>query len=46
MVLGVLFSLILFYISYKIFLKFNIEWEYTLVGNEIRFSKIINKEWN
>lgn len=43
LVLGMLAALLLYYAAYKIFLKFNIEWEYTLVGNEIRFSKIINK---
>lgn len=43
LVLGLLVAALLYYAAYKIFLKFNIEWEYTLVGNEIRFSKIINK---
>ena len=33
----------LYYLSYKIFLRFYIDWEYILVGDEIRFSKIINK---
>ena len=34
---------LLYYLSYKLFLLFNIEWEYTLVQDEIRFSKVINK---
>lgn len=34
---------LLYYLSYKIFCNFSVEWEYTLVGDEIRFSKITNK---
>lgn len=41
--LGIIACAILYYIAYKIFCSFTVEWEYTLVGNELRFSKIINK---
>ena len=34
---------LLYYFAYKVFCNFYVEWEYTLVENEIRFSKIINK---
>lgn len=33
----------LYYFAYKIFCRFTVEWEYTLVDDEIRFAKIINK---
>ena len=41
--LGVVACALLYYLSYKVFNSFNIEWEYTLVDSEIRFSKVINK---
>lgn len=41
--LGVVACAFLYYLSYKVFNNFNIEWEYTLVDSEIRFSKVINK---
>ncbi len=31
------------YVSYRIYMSFNIDWEYILVDDEIRFTKIINK---
>ena len=34
---------ILYYVAYKIFCRFTVDWEYTLVDDEIRFAKIINK---
>lgn len=34
---------VLYYISYKLFCMFTVDWEYTLVSDEIRFAKIINK---
>lgn len=33
----------LFYLSYKMFFSFYIEWEYVFVEDEISFSKIMNK---
>lgn len=41
--LGILACAVLYYIAYRIFCNFTVEWEYTLVSNELRFSKIINK---
>lgn len=41
--ISVIACALLYYLSYKLFLLFNIEWEYTLVQDEIRFSKVINK---
>ncbi len=41
--LGIIACAVLYYVAYKIFCSFNVEWEYTLVGTELRFSKIINK---
>lgn len=34
---------VLYYVSYKIFVLFYVEWEYVLVDDEVRFSKITNK---
>ena len=34
---------VLYYIAYKIFILFYIDWEYVVVDDEIRFSKITNK---
>ncbi len=34
---------ILFYVAYRMFMNFYIEWEYTFVTNEISFAKIMNK---
>ena len=42
-VLAVLVCAGLYYLGYKIFNSFYIEWEYTLVSNEISFAKIVNK---
>ena len=33
----------LYYVAYKVFCRFYVDWEYTLVDDEIRFAKIINK---
>lgn len=41
--LSVVACALLYYLSYRIFNSFNIEWEYTLVDSELRFAKIINK---
>jgi hypothetical protein len=43
LMLGIVACAVLYYVAYKVFCSFNVEWEYTLVGNELRFSKIINK---
>lgn len=43
LVLSLVACALLYYLSFKIFTRFNIEWEYTLVQDEIRFSKVINK---
>ena len=42
-ILAVLVCAGLYYLGYKIFNSFYIEWEYTLVSNEIYFAKIVNK---
>lgn len=41
--LSIVLCAVLCFVAYKIYCSFDIEWEYTLVDNEIRFSKIINK---
>lgn len=41
--LALIACLVICYFVYKNFGKFNIEWEYILVGSELRFSKIIDK---
>ncbi len=41
--LSCLVCAVLYYVAYKIFCRFYVEWEYTLVDDEIRFAKIINK---
>ncbi len=41
--LSCLVCAILYYVAYKIFCRFTVDWEYTLVDDEIRFAKIINK---
>lgn len=33
----------LYFLAYKIFCNFAVDWEYTLVDDEIRFAKIINR---
>ena len=43
LILGVVLCALLYFLAYRVFCSFNVEWEYTLVGNELRFSKIINK---
>jgi hypothetical protein len=43
-VLGIAICAVLCYFSYRWFLSFNYELEYTLVEDEIHFAKIINKE--
>ena len=40
---AILISIGLFYLAYKLFISFILEYEYTFVENEIRFAKIINK---
>jgi hypothetical protein len=42
--LGVVLCAGLCYLAYRLFLSFNYELEYSLLENEISFSKIINKE--
>lgn len=42
--IGILLCAGLCYLAYRLFLSFNYELEYTLLENEIAFSKIINKE--
>lgn len=42
--LGVLLCAGLCYLAYRLYLSFFFEWEYTLLEDEIRFGKIINKE--
>ena len=42
--LGILLCAVLCYISYRLFVGFYYELEYSLLENEITFSKIINKE--
>ncbi len=41
--LAIIACAVLYYLAYKIYCRFNVEWEYILVGDELRFSKIINK---
>lgn len=43
-IIGIFLCAILCYISYRIMMSFNFELEYTLLENEISFSKVINKE--
>ena len=42
--IGIAACAILSFIAYKLFLSFFFEWEYTLLEDEVRFGKIINKE--
>ncbi len=42
--IGIFLCAGLCYLSYRLYLSFNYELEYTLLENEIAFSKIINKE--
>lgn len=42
--IGILLCAGLCYLSYRLFLSFNYELEYSLLENEITFTKIINKE--
>ncbi len=42
--IGILLCAVLCYISYRLFVSFNYELEYTLLEDEIIFSKVINKE--
>lgn len=42
--IGVLLCAGLCWLSYRLYLSFFFEWEYTLLEDEIRFGKIINKE--
>ena len=41
--LAIIICALSLFASYRIFTSFNIDWEYILVDDEIRFSKIINK---
>ncbi len=43
LMVAVVISAILYYVSYKIFNSFNVDYEYSLVDDELRFAKIINK---
>lgn len=42
--IGIAACAILSFIAYKLYLTFFFEWEYTLLEDEVRFGKIINKE--
>ncbi len=42
--IGILLCAGLCYLAYRLFLSFIFEWEYSLLENEITFTKIINKE--
>lgn len=42
--IGIAVCAVLCYVSYRLFLSFNYELEYSLVQDEIGFAKIINKE--
>lgn len=43
LMVAIVISAILYYVSYKIFNSFNVDYEYSIVDDEIRFAKIINK---
>lgn len=43
LMVAIVISAILYYVSYKIFNSFNVDYEYSIVEDEIRFAKIINK---
>ncbi len=43
-VIGILLCAGICYLSYRVFLSFNYELEYTLLEDQITFTKIINKE--
>ena len=43
LMVAVVISALLYFVSYKIFNGFNVEYEYSIVDDEIRFAKIINK---
>ncbi len=43
LMVAIVISAILYYVSYKIFNSFNVDYEYSVVEDEIRFAKIINK---
>lgn len=41
--LAILLEALMLFLSYKLYGLFNVDWEYTLVDDELRFAKIINK---
>lgn len=43
LMVAVVISALLYFLSYKIFNRFNVDYEYLIVDDEIRFAKIINK---
>ena len=43
-VIGMIITLGLCWLSFRLYIGFLFEWEYTLLEDEIRFGKIINKE--
>ncbi len=42
--IGLAVCAVLCYVAYRVFISFNYEWEYSLVEDEVHFTKIINKE--
>ncbi len=40
---AIIICVLLCWLSFKVYSWFNIDWEYTLVDDELRFAKIINK---
>lgn len=42
--IGMVVAVVCVYVSYKVYVSFNYELEYTLLENEITFTKVINKE--
>ena len=43
LMVAIVISALLYFLSYKIFNSFSVEYEYSVVDDEIRFAKIINK---
>jgi len=42
--IGLVLCVVLCYLAYRVYVSFQYEWEYSLVEDEILFTKIINKE--
>ena len=43
LMVAIVITALLYFLSYKIFNGFNVEYEYSLIDDELRFAKIINK---